>query len=123
MVFSIGAGMLIVISSVFATRFARVQEAVYYKILGAKGRFVWGVFTLENALIGTISGLSALALAQTGSWLIATRLFHVAYQPFAVASVVMVVFTCAAVIVTGLAASRSIVRKKPARFLQEQTRE
>ncbi len=123
MLFSIGAGMLIVISSIFATRFARVQEAVYYKILGARGRFVWEVFTLENAWIGMISGLSALALAQTGSWLIATRLFHVAYRPFAAASSVMVVSTCAAVILTGLAASRSIVRKKPARFLQEQTRE
>ncbi len=34
--FSILAGLLIVISSVYATRLARIQEAAYYKVLGAK---------------------------------------------------------------------------------------
>jgi putative ABC transport system permease protein len=38
--FSIVAGVLIIISSVFATRLARIREAVYFKILGARGSFV-----------------------------------------------------------------------------------
>ena len=44
-VLSISAGLLIVVSAVFATRFARIQEAAYYKVLGAKRRFVLHVFT------------------------------------------------------------------------------
>ena len=50
-VFSMAAGILIILSSVLATRFARIQEAVYYKILGAKSTFVAIVFTLENLFL------------------------------------------------------------------------
>src|ERR1700690_68311 len=42
--FSIAAGVLIIVSSVFATRYARVQEAVFFTILGARARFVLAVF-------------------------------------------------------------------------------
>ena len=65
--FSIVAGLLIVVSAVFATRFARIQEAAYYKVLGAKSRFVLHVFTLENVLLGLLSALLGLAMAQFGS--------------------------------------------------------
>ena len=37
---SIVAGILIVVSSVYATRYARIQEAAYYKVLGANSNFV-----------------------------------------------------------------------------------
>jgi putative ABC transport system permease protein len=38
--FSAIAGILIIISSVLAARSARIQQAVYYKVLGARGWFV-----------------------------------------------------------------------------------
>ncbi len=50
--FSVVAGILIIISSVFATRYTRIQEAVFYTILGARGRFVLAVFGVESLLIG-----------------------------------------------------------------------
>ena len=46
--FSVVAGVLIIVSSVFATRFARIQEAVYFTILGARRRFVLAVFATES---------------------------------------------------------------------------
>ncbi|MEZ4609025.1 MAG: FtsX-like permease family protein [Caldilineaceae bacterium] len=64
--FSILAGLLIVVSAVFATRFARIQEAAYYKVLGAKSRFVLRVFTAENLLLGLVSALLGLGMAATG---------------------------------------------------------
>ncbi len=79
---SIVAGLLIVVSAVFATRFARIQEAAYYKVLGAKRRFVLWVFTAENLLLGLVSALLGLAMAQVGSWLINTRLLELDYRPF-----------------------------------------
>ena len=33
--FGVLAGVLLIVSSIFATRFARIQEAVYFKVLGA----------------------------------------------------------------------------------------
>ena len=89
--FSILAGLLIVVSSVYATRLARVQEAVYYKVLGATSRFVLRVFALENVFLGLISGLLAVLMAQVAAWLIMKYLFELDYQPFPIPSVLLVV--------------------------------
>jgi putative ABC transport system permease protein len=121
--FSIIAGLLIVVSAVFATRFARIQEAAYYKVLGAKSEFVLRVFTLENLLLGLVSALLALGMAQIGSWLINTRLFELEYQPFWAASVTMIVVTMLLVTAVGMAASISILRARPIHFLREQAEE
>ena len=121
--FSIIAGLLIIVSSVFATRFARVQEAVYFKVLGAKGRFVLTVFTLENMLLGLLSAVLALLLSQVGSWIIITYAFELTYRPFIGASLLLVVFTVLLVTTVGLLASLSILRQKPILFLRQQSGE
>jgi putative ABC transport system permease protein len=121
--FSILAGLLIVVSSVYATRLARVQEAVYYKVLGATSRFVLRVFALENVFLGLISGLLALLMAQIAAWLIMKYLFELGYQPFPLPSVLLVVLTVLAVTAVGMGASISILRSRPILFLRQQGEE
>lgn len=119
--FSVLAGVLIVISSVFATRQARIQEAVYYKVLGAKRSFVRQVFTVENLLLGLISALLALLMAQVGSWALCRYLFEINYQPALGASLLLVAATMALVTGVGMAASGAILRSKPILILRELT--
>jgi putative ABC transport system permease protein len=121
--FSMIAGLLIIVSSIFATRFARVQEAVYFKVLGAKGRFVLRVFTLENVFLGLLSAGLALLLAQIGSWILIELVFELDYRPFLAASGLLVVMTTVLVTAVGLLASVSILRQRPIVFLREQTGE
>lgn len=121
--FSILAGVLIVVSSVFATRLARIQEAAYYKVLGATRRFVLTVFTLENLLLGLVSALLALLMAQTGSWIICRWFFEIDYHPAAGSSLLLVALTMLLVTTVGLLASLSILRSKPITYLREQTAE
>jgi putative ABC transport system permease protein len=121
--FSILAGLLIVVSSVYATRLARVQEAVYYKVLGATSRFVLRVFALENILLGLISGLLALLMAQAAAWAIMIYLFEFDYTAFPAASALLVVLTVLAVTVVGMGASISILRSRPILFLRQQGEE
>ncbi|HUI46044.1 MAG TPA: FtsX-like permease family protein [Nitrospirota bacterium] len=121
--FSVIAGILIIISSVFATRYTRIQEAVYFTILGARGRFVLAVFALENLLIGLASGLIALVLAQTGSWIICRHALDILYKPFLGISTLMIIAMTILVIAVGLGASLAIIRQRPAAFLREQTEE
>lgn len=120
-IFSVLAGVLIVVSSVFATRQARIQEAVYYKVLGAKRSFVRQVFTVENLLLGLISALLALLMAQVGSWALCHYLFDIAYHPALGASLLLVVATMGIVTAVGMAASGSILRSKPILILRELT--
>jgi putative ABC transport system permease protein len=119
--FSVLAGVLIVISSIFATRQARIQEAVYYKVLGAKRAFVRNVFVIENLLLGLISALLALLMAQVGSWALCYYLFEIAYHPAPGASLLLVLITMALVTGVGMGASGSILRSKPILILRELT--
>lgn len=121
--FSVAAGILILVSAVFATRAERMMESVYYKVLGAGRRFVVTVFALENLIIGLLSSLLALALAQAGAWWVCRMKFDIGYQPFPAASLFMAGTTVLVVVVAGLAASRSVMVKKPVVYLREQQNE
>ena len=121
--FSMVAGILIILSSILATRYARIQEAVYYKILGARNNFVVKVFMLENIVLGLVSASLALLLSQAGSWLICLKVLNISYQPFILESMLLVVATISLVVMVGLVPSISILRKKPVVFLREQTQE
>jgi len=118
--FSIIAGLLIIISSIFATRLARIREAVYYKILGARSGFVLQVFTLENLVVALVCGLLAGLIAQAGSWIVCSRVFAISYDPKPVSTVIMVGITILLVIGVGIGASLSILQKKPAGFLRDE---
>lgn len=121
--FSILAGTLIIISSVLATRLERVREAVYYSMLGGRSRFVISVFLVENVVLGLVSSLLAVVLAQGGSWALCHYLFDIQYDPAWIASLALVVATLALVVAVGMISSWSIIRQKPIAFLREQTGE
>jgi putative ABC transport system permease protein len=120
--FSIVAGLLIVVSSVYATRRARTREAAYYQVLGATRRFVVTVFTLENIFLGGISAVSALFFSHLIGWVIVDTLFEITYKPIVSGSILMVIVTVALVVVFGLLPSWSAFARKPARVLRQQTR-
>jgi putative ABC transport system permease protein len=117
--FSLLAGGLILVSSILATRLARTREAVYYKILGGRKRFVYQVFVWENGLIGLFSAGVALLLAHCGSWALCHYLFDISYDPDFFASLTLAAMTVVVVILTGFVSSLNIVGQKPARFLWE----
>ena len=121
--FSIAAGILILVSAVYATRAERMLEAVYYKILGAGRRFIIVVFALENLLLGLLSSALALVMAQVLAWWVCTTRFDVSYQPFLLASVTMASVAIVLVVTVGMIASRSILAKKPVVYLREQQNE
>jgi len=117
--FSIIAGLLIVVSSVFATSYARTQEAVYFTILGCRRRFVLAVFAAEHLLLGLMSGLIALAISQIGSLVICTKGLDLSYHPYPLESLLLVLGTALLVVCVGMAASISVLRQKPVSFLRE----
>jgi putative ABC transport system permease protein len=121
--FSIVAGILIVVSSVFATRYARIQEAVYFTILGARRRFVLAVFAAENLILGLVSGLIALAISQIGSLIICRKGLDMSYRPYPLDSLFLLAGTTILVVCVGMAASIPILRRKPVSFLREQEEE
>ncbi len=119
--FSLIAGLLIIISSVLATRFARIQESVYFKVLGARRVFILRVFALENVFLGLLSAVLALALSHIAAWLLMTQVFEMEYRLFLGSSILVMLGTVILVTIVGLLASVSILQKKPVTFMREQT--
>ena len=117
--FSIAAGLLILISAIFATRAARIKEAVYFKILGARRSFVAKVFLWEHALMGFISAVAAMAMSQAAGWIICQRILDTPYRPFPFDSLVMLTLPMLLVAGVGHWASRQILRKKPVTYLRD----
>jgi putative ABC transport system permease protein len=121
--FSIVAGILIVVSSVFATRYARIQESVYFTILGARRRFVLTIFAAESLLLGLLSGILGLAIAQVASLIACRKGLNLDYLPYPGISLGLVAAAALLVLAVGMGASLSILRQKPAGFLREQADE
>jgi putative ABC transport system permease protein len=119
--FSIVAGVLIIISSIFATRLTRIREAVYFKILGAKGSFVVKVFSCENLIIAFFSASLATIISHVGSWIICRQVFDIVYQPLLGSTVMMILATLVLVIGVGLGASISIIQQKPIAYLRDES--
>jgi putative ABC transport system permease protein len=117
---SMTAGCLILVSAVFATRAERTTESVYYKILGAGKVFVLKVFSIENALLGMLSGLAALALAQVGAFIVCSRVFSIPYQLFGVSSLFIVAAAMLLVVLVGVLSSLSILIQRPVTYLRQQ---
>jgi putative ABC transport system permease protein len=119
--FSIVAGLLIIISSILATRWDRIQEAAFVKLVGAKSGFVFRVCAIEHLIIGLISALLALVISQSGSYLVCRYLFEIPYHPQLINSLFMIAATLIIVITVGILASIPVVRQKPITFLRNDT--
>lgn len=119
--FSIVAGLLILVSSILATRLARIQEAVFYKILGANSFFVWRVFAIENLILATVSGGCALVISQIASWALCRFVFDIKHSPDLTFCLLLLGSATVIVVFTGLISSLSIIRKKPGQFLSKKS--
>lgn len=118
--FSIMAGCLILVSTIFATRLDRIRETVYYKVLGADSSFVLRVLTCEQAMLALLSSIVAVVFAEAAAWLICTTVFNIVYQPHWLVAAMTVVSSILLVVIIGLASSIGIIQQRPAMYLQQQ---
>lgn len=118
--FSILAGCLILVSTIFATRLDRIRETVYYKVLGADNNFVLRVLTTEHAILALISSVMAAGFAELAAWLICKNVFDIVYRSHWQVAVMTVVASIVLVVGIGLVSSLGIIRQRPAVFLQQQ---
>ena len=118
--FSIMAGCLILVSTIFATRLDRIRETVYYKVLGADSNFVLRVLTCEHAMLALLSSIMAVIFAEGAAWLICTTVFNIVYKPHWHIAVLTVICSILLVVVIGLTSSFSIIQQRPAVYLRQQ---
>lgn len=120
---SIAAGLLIVTSAVLATRHARLRESVYYRVLGARRRFVLQVFAAEHFALGAAAAAISLTFAELAGWLVCRFSFDIDFHPFPGALLPLAGGTTLLVLATGLAGSLPALRVRPVVYLRSVAQE
>ncbi|HSG81223.1 MAG TPA: FtsX-like permease family protein, partial [Gemmatimonadota bacterium] len=111
--FSIGAGIVILIGAIATSRYQRARESVLLKTLGARSRIIARIMATEYFALGSFAGLAGVALAAIGGWAAVVFLFELDFRlPFMPLLAIWVV-TAIVTTVIGMANSRDVLRRTP----------
>ncbi|MEO9873088.1 ABC transporter permease [Ekhidna sp.] len=118
--FSIGTGIIVMISSIILSKFQRVQENVLLRTLGASKKQLWTITIAEYFFLGGLGAISGIFLAGLFSTLLGQFVFEFTFIPnLSQIGIVFILVTGLSVFI-GLLNSRSVVRQSPMEVLRRE---
>ena len=116
--FSILIGLIVLISSLFLSKYQRIRESVLLRTLGAVQSKIYMINAVEYAALGILSALTGIFLAISGSFLLAKFVFeldfNISWWPILGIFIFIVVLN----VVIGLWNSRDVVKRSPLEVLR-----
>jgi len=116
--FTVITGIVVLIASVLTGRYQRIQESILLRTLGASRQQVQRILLIEYLLLGLLSALTAVLLAEAGAWGLAKFLFKVPFHPAFLPALIATVLVVAVTILTGLLANRGVLNSPPLEVLR-----
>ncbi|MCH8958206.1 MAG: FtsX-like permease family protein [Proteobacteria bacterium] len=117
--FTLFAGLMVLLAAVQATRDQRLYEAAILRTLGAKRRqILWGVAT-EFSVIGLLAGGLAASGASAAGWFLAESQFQLEYHFDPALWLTGLIAGMAIVGLTGTLATRSVLNHPPVHTLRQ----
>lgn len=118
--FSVAAGLIILASSIAATKFRRTREAVLYKTLGASRKRVLQIFAMEYTALGLVAGIMGAGLAAAAAWAVLTYVmqvkFHLEFLPLLAGVGITVLLT----VTVGVVSTLDVLAARPLQVLREE---
>jgi len=118
--FSILGGIIILSSSVVATRFRRIRETAILKTLGATRRKVAHIFAVEFVILGLVAGTMGSLLASGFAALLLKNVLDAGFDFDFAANLATVVATAAVANLAGWLASYRVLDQKPLEALRHE---
>ncbi len=118
--FSIGTGLIVMISSIILSKYQRVKENVLLRTLGASKKQLWVITLAEYMFLGLISGLSGILLATLFSTLLGSFVFEFTFLPDPMKIAVIMTAVTSITVAIGLFNSRDVVRQSPLEVLRRE---
>jgi putative ABC transport system permease protein len=118
--FSILGGIIILSSSVVATRFRRIRETAILKTLGATRRKVARIFAVEFVVLGLVAGGMGSLLASGFAALLLTNVLDAGFDFDVAANLATVVGTAVVANIAGWLASYRVLDQKPLEALRHE---
>jgi putative ABC transport system permease protein len=118
--FSIFGGIIILSSSVIATRFRRIRETAILKTLGATRRKVAQIFAVEFVILGLVAGAMGSLLASGFAALLLHNVLDAGFDFDVAANLTTVIATAAVANFAGWLASYRVLDQKPLEALRHE---
>jgi putative ABC transport system permease protein len=118
--FSIAAGLVVMVGALAATRYQRLYESVILKTLGATRWSIARAFAVEYACLGAAAGLGGTVLAAVLAWIIQRFVLDTPWTLEPETLVLGVVLTTIVALVVGLLATVRLLGRKPLSVLRQE---
>jgi putative ABC transport system permease protein len=117
--FSIAAGMIVLVGAIATSRFQRVRESVLLKTLGGRARQVTQVLATEYLALGVLAGLTGMLLAAVAGWALMVFFFELTFRLPVVPLLGLAAGAAGVTLFVGLLTSRDVARRAPLAVLRE----
>ena len=116
--FTVGAGVIVLASTIWSGRYQRLQESILLRTLGASRAQIWKILCAEYFLLGLFASLTGIGLAVAASWGLAKFVFKLSYAPSVLPLFVTAAAVSALTVLVGLIASRGVGSAPPLEILR-----
>jgi putative ABC transport system permease protein len=116
--FTVGAGIVVLISTIWSGRYQRLQESILLRTLGASRTQIWKILCAEYFLLGLLASATGIVLAIGSSWALAKFAFKLSYVPSISPIVVTALSVSVLTVAIGLIASRGVASRPPLEILR-----
>ncbi len=117
--FSLLTGFLVLLSSIYQSRYARLRESVLLRTLGASRRTVLQIAAVEYALVGFLACAVGAGLSLLSSWALAHWVFQMPFYLQAGPLLLTAGTVVAATVLIGLLGSRGALQEPPLEVLRQ----
>lgn len=118
--FSIATGLIVLIASVYISKFQRMQETVLLRTLGASRKQLFTITALEYFFLGALAAGAGILLSLAGSAALATYSFDASFSPSFMPVFVLFLAVSLLTVAIGLFNSRGVVRTPPLEILRKE---
>lgn len=119
--FSIGTGILMLISSILLSRFQRMRENVLLRTLGASSGMLWKIIFAEYFFLGALGAFSGVIIATIFTTLLGQFVFEFTFIPdFSDMAWITISVTMVTVVI-GLFNSREVISQSPLEVLRRES--
>ncbi len=118
--FTVGAGLVVLASTIWIGRYQRLKESVLLRTLGASRAQIWKILCAEYLMLGALASCTGIVLAVLSSWALAKFVFKLGYAPSLLPLLITAVSVSALTVAIGLLTSRGIGSTPPLAILREE---
>ena len=118
--FSILTGLMVLISSVYLSKFQRIQESVLLRTIGASRRNILIINGLEYFWLGSLATLTGMGLSTLAAWGLARLVFKIPFDINWLPLFITPLSITALIVMIGLLNSRKVVNESPLEVLRQE---